>query len=79
MIITARNLPEIFALERDYTLLTEYTRVMDTPYGRVIRENLNLIKCITDPQLSDFSTVELEDGQRLAEYIETTILVDGAI
>ncbi|EPM5527694.1 MULTISPECIES: site-specific integrase [Acinetobacter calcoaceticus/baumannii complex] len=79
VIITARNLPEIFALERDYTLLTEYTRVMDTPYGHVIRENLNLIKCITDPQLSDFSTVELEDGQRLAEYIETTILVDGAI
>lgn len=79
VIITAKNLPEIFAMQRDYTLLTEHTRVMDTPYGYVIRENLELIKGIIDPELSDFSIKELEDGQRLAEYIETTILVDGAI
>lgn len=79
VIITAKNLPEIFAMQRDYTLLTEHTRVMDTPYGHVIRENLELIKNITDPQLSDFSVEELQDGQRLSEYIETTTLVDGAV
>lgn len=79
VIITAKNLPEIFAMQRDYTLLTEHTRVMDTPYGHVIRENLELIKNITDPQLSDFSTDELQDGQRLSEFIETTTLVDGAV
>lgn len=79
VIITTNNLPEIFAIQRDYTRLTEHTRVMDTPYGHVIRENLELISNITDPKLSDFSLEELETGRRLAEYIETTILVDGAI
>lgn len=79
VIITAKNLPEIFAMKRDYTLLTEHTRVMDTPYGHVISENLELIKGITDPELSDFSLEDLENGRRLAEYIETTTLVDGVI
>ena len=79
VIITAKNLPEIFAMKRDYTLLVEHNRVMDTPYGHVISENLELIKGITDPELSDFSLEDLENGQRLAEYIETTTLVDGVI
>ena len=79
VIITAKNLPEIFAMKRDYKLLTEHSRVMDTPYGHVISENLELIKGITDPELSDFSLEDLENGQRLAEYIETTTLVDGVI
>ena len=79
VIITAKNLPEIFAMKRDYTLLTEHSRVMDTPYGHVISENLELIKGITEPELSNFSLEELENGRRLAEYIETTTLVDGVI
>ena len=79
VIITARNLPEIFAMKRDYTLLKEHSRVMDTPYGHVISENLELIKGITEPELSNFSLEELENGRRLAEYIETTTLVDGVI
>ncbi|KKK82374.1 hypothetical protein LCGC14_2804040, partial [marine sediment metagenome] len=52
---------------------------MDTPYGHVISENMELIKGITDPELSDFSSEDLENGQRLAEYVETTTLVDGVI
>lgn len=79
VIITTKNLPEIFAMKRDYTLLTEHTRVMDTPYGHIVQENIELIKSITDPKLSNFSAEELQDGQRLAEYIETTILIDGAV
>ncbi len=79
VIITAKNLPEIFAMKRDHTLLIEHTRAMDTPYGYVISENMELIKGITDPKLSDFSLEKLEIGQRLAEYIETTTLVDGVI
>lgn len=79
VIITAKNLPEIFAMQRDYILLTDHTRVMDTPYGYVIRDNLELIKGIVDPELSDFSAEELETGQRLSEYVETTILVDGVV
>lgn len=79
VVITAKNLSEIFAMKRDYTHLIEHTRVMDTPYGHVVRENLELIKGIIDPELSDFSTEELKNGQRLAEYIEDTILVDGVV
>lgn len=79
VIITIKNLPEIFAMQRDYTLLTEHTRVMDTPYGYIVQENIELIKSITDPKLSSFSAEELQDGRRLAEYIETTVLIDGAI
>jgi len=79
VIITAKNLPEIFAMKRDYTLLTEHTRVMDTPYGHVISENIELIRGIIDPELSAFSSEELENGRRLAEYIETTTLIDGAV
>ncbi len=79
VIITAKNLPEIFAMQRDYILMTEHTRVMDTPYGYVIRDNLELIKGIVDPAQSDFSAEELETGQRLSEYVETTILVDGVV
>ncbi|WP_313631388.1 tyrosine-type recombinase/integrase [Psychrobacter sp.] len=79
VIITAKNLPEIFAMKRDYTLLKEHSRVMDTPYGHVVSENLELIKGITEPELSNFSLEELENGRRLAEYIETTTLVDGVI
>ena len=52
---------------------------MDTPYGHVVKENLGLINSIIDPELSDFSITELQDGERLAEYIDTTMLVDGAI
>lgn len=79
VIITVKNLPEIFAMQRDYSLLTEYTRVMDTPYGHIVRENLELIKSITDPKVSSFSSEELQNGQRLAEFIETTSLIDGAV
>lgn len=79
VIITAKNLPEIFAMKRGYTLLIENSRVMDTPYGHVVKENLGLINSIIDPELSDFSITELQDGERLAEYIDTTMLVDGAI
>lgn len=79
VIITTKNLPEIFAIQRDYSLLAEHTRVMDTPYGHIVQENIELIKSIIDPKLSSFSAEELLDGRRLAEYIETTILIDGAI
>ena len=59
--------------------MIENSRVMDTPYGHVVKENLGLINSIIDPELSDFSITELQDGERLAEYIDTTMLVDGAI
>ncbi|MNI48685.1 hypothetical protein D3C73_1032610 [compost metagenome] len=50
---------------------------MDTPYGRVVRENLALLDGILNPALSDFFPEELENAKRLSEFVETTILVDG--
>jgi hypothetical protein len=79
VIITCNHLPEIFAMQRDYLLLTTHSRVMDTPYGYVIKDNLRLINSIVDSEQSDFSTAELEQGLRLSEFIETTILADGVI
>jgi len=76
-IITVAHLPRLFAMNRDYTRLVEVSRVMDTPYGFVVKENMNLLKKILDPATSDFSEEELREAHRLSEYIETTILIDG--
>ena len=76
-IITVAHLPRLFAMNRDYTRLVEVSRVMDTPYGFVVKENISLLKKILDPKTSDFSEDELRNAQRLSEYIETTILIDG--
>lgn len=76
-IITVAHLPQLFAMNRDYNRLVEVSRVMDTPYGVVVKENMSLLKKILDPSLSDFSEDELRSAQRLSEYIETTILIDG--
>ncbi|WP_053163538.1 tyrosine-type recombinase/integrase [Pseudomonas sp. P1.8] len=74
--ITALNLPDIFALKRDYLKAIEVTRVMDTPYGMAIAENLALIEGIVGPD-SDFSQVELAKAEAESEFICSTIIVDG--
>ncbi|MNB96814.1 hypothetical protein D3C75_440290 [compost metagenome] len=50
---------------------------MDTPYGFVVKENMSLLEGMLDPETSDFSEGELHNAQRLSDYIETTILIDG--
>lgn len=77
VLLTVSDLPELFAMQRDYLKLTTVSRVMDTPYGRVVRENLALLDGILNPALSDFFPEELENAKRLSEFVETTILVDG--
>lgn len=76
VLLTASNLPELFAMERDYRQLAEVTRVMDTPYGHVVHENLALLEGILGDK-SDFTADELAEGRRLAEFADTTILIDG--
>ncbi|KPB89052.1 site-specific integrase [Pseudomonas syringae group genomosp. 3] len=76
-IITVSHLPQLFAMQRDYSRLVEVSRVMDTPYGFVVKENMALLKTMLHPETSDFSEGELKEAQRLSEYIETTILIDG--
>lgn len=76
VLLTASNLPELFAMERDYLTLKEASRIMDTPYGRVVRENLALLDGILHSK-SDFTPQELDEGRRLSEFVDTTVLVDG--
>lgn len=76
VLLTASNLPELFAMERDYLSLKDVSRIMDTPYGRVVRENLALLDSILYSK-SDFTPEELAEGRRLSEFVDTTVLVDG--
>ena len=76
VLLTASSLPELFAMERDYLKLMEVSRIMDTPYGRVVRENLALLDGILNSN-SDFTPKELAEGRRLSEFVDTTVLVDG--
>ena len=76
VLLTASNLPELFAMERDYLSLKDVSRIMDTPYGRVVRENLALLDGILHSK-SDFTPGELAEGRRLSEFVDTTVLVDG--
>ncbi|MCF5747525.1 site-specific integrase [Pseudomonas tremae] len=74
--ITVMNLPDIFAMRRDYLRATEVARVMDTPYGQVILDNLSLIEGIVGPG-SDFSPDELREAEILSEFIDSTVVIDG--
>lgn len=79
VVITVQNLPQIFAMQRDYNDLIENSHVTDTPYAHVIFENLQLIDSIINPKITEFSLEELENAKKLAEYVENTCLVDGVI
>lgn len=79
VVISAHHLPQLFAMQRDYKALLENTLIMETPYGHLIQENLELLNQIIDPNQSDFSKLELENAKIASEYIEDTLLIDGVI
>lgn len=76
-VITKANLPELFAMRRDYRHTIETTRVLDSPYGEAILENLAMLDEILDPAYSDFTAQELEEAERLSEYFITSAAVEG--
>ena len=75
VIITKTDLPKLFAMKRDYLTKIQNSRVLDTPFGNVITDNLALLNSILDSQDSEFSNQELEEAEGFSLYIETTELI----
>ena len=75
VMLIAEHLPMLFAMKRDYMILMQRNRIMETPYGIVIEENLAVLDEILNPKKSDFSEEELEKGERLSQF-EQTAFVD---
>lgn len=76
-IISVSNLPDLFAMRRDYRTMMDTTGVGRTPYGRVIRENLETLDSILTPSAQGFDAEQLEHAERLSEHILTSTLVEG--
>lgn len=76
-IITVSNLPDLFAMRRDYNAMMETSSVAQTPYGRIIRENLETLDSLLTPSAQGFDTEQLEYAERLSEHILTSTLVEG--
>jgi integrase len=74
VMLIADHLPELFAMRRDYFILMQRNRILDTPYGVVIEENLFLLDEILSPEKSDFSKEDLKQGERLAKFVETAVI-----
>lgn len=72
VMLTESHLPELFAMRRDYLLLLQTNRIMDTPYGIVIQESLMILEDILSPKKSDFPAEALERGERLSLFVETS-------
>lgn len=74
VMLMASHLPELFAMQRDYIILMQRNRIMDTPYGVIVEENLFLLDQILAFDKSEFSIEELEEGKCFSKFIETAVI-----
>ncbi|MBK4998605.1 site-specific integrase [Pseudomonas sp. S31] len=75
-IITVSNLPDLFAMQWDYISIMSTSNVAETPYGAVIRENLEVLGSILTPSDHGFTAEQLDEARRLAEHIITSPLIE---
>lgn len=75
VIITKTDLPKLFAMKRDYLVKVQNSRVLDTPFGRIIKSNLALLNSILEEDQTGFSPDELDEAEMLSLYVETTELI----
>ena len=78
MMITEEKLPMLFAMRRDYMTLLQRNRLLDTPYGHVIQENLFLLDEILSPEKSEFNEKVLDRAEKRSVYEETAV-IDGVM
>jgi hypothetical protein len=76
-IITTSNLPDLFAMRRDYRAMMETSSVAETPYGHIIQENLEVLDSILTPSPHGFDAEQLEQAERLSAYIIISTLIEG--
>ena len=75
VIITKTDLPKLFAMKRDYLVKVQNSRVLDTPFGLIIKSNLVLLNSILEKDQTGFSADELDEAEMLSLYVETTELI----
>ncbi|WP_255302268.1 tyrosine-type recombinase/integrase [Pseudomonas syringae] len=76
-IITAGHLPELFAMRREYQSMLATSTIGQTPYGAIIKENLEVLDSILTPSEQGFTAEQLDEAERLSEHIITSPLVEG--
>lgn len=78
-IITSSHLPELFAMRLEYQSMIATSTIAQTPYGAIIKENLEILDSILTPSEQGFSAEQLDEAERLSEHITTSPLVEGVI
>ena len=76
-IITVSNLPDLFVMQWDYISTISTSNVAETPYGAVIRENLEVLNSILTPSDHGFTAEQLDEARRLAEHISPSNLIEA--
>lgn len=77
VIIIKDHLPVLFAMQREYLEMSLFNRISETPYAKVIHENLILLDEILNYDKSDFDKLTLDEAKSKSMFIESTVVIDG--